>query len=327
MTTKSRTLCCALTGGLLLAACGDDGSSSTTTTAEGAGAYGVQIASYDLAAEGPQRFLVGLLGQENTLIVGGEVALDFRYYGADAQETAELEDGELKATDVVATFTPVAEGAAPPAGEGPRAREGDEGVGVYEATGVEFDEAGFWSVTVTAAIDGQPVETSAAFEVASEHRIVNTGDEAPRTENLLPGDPDAPVKAVDSRAEDDGTVPDPELHELTVAAAIASGKPTIVVVSTPVFCVSRFCGPITDSIQTLVPDYTDRANFVHIEVWRDFEGNALNRGAAEWIYPDEDADPSEPWVFLVGGDGTVLRRWDNVANLDSVESALAEAVS
>ena len=101
---------------------------------------------------------------------------------------------------------------------------------------------------------------------------------------------------------------------------------TVVVVSTPVFCVSRFCGPITDSIQTLVPDYEGRANFVHIEVWRDFEGNALNRGAAEWIYPDEEADPVEPWVFLVGGDGTVLQRWDNVANLADVEDALAAAV-
>lgn len=327
MTTKSRTLCCALAGGLLLAACSGGGSSSTTTTSEGAGAYGVQVASYDLAADRPQRFLVGLLGDDNTLIVGGEVALDFRFYGADATETAELDDGELRATDVSAAFIPVADGAPPPAGEGPRPKEGDEGVGVYEADGIEFGDAGFWSVTVKAEIDGRPVETSAAFEVAAEHRIVNAGDQAPRTDNLLPGDPDAPAKAVDSRAEDDGTVPDPELHELTVADAIASGKPTVVVVSTPVFCVSRFCGPITDSIQTLVPDYADRASFVHIEVWRDFEGNALNRGAAEWIYPDKDADPSEPWVFLVGGDGTVLRRWDNVANLDSVESALAEAVS
>ena len=328
MITRTKTLACALTAGVLLAACGDDGGgAASTTTAEQTGAYGAQVASYDLSAEGPQRFLVGLLGQDNTLIVGGEVALDFRYYGADATETAQLEDGELRASDVVAEFTPVADGTPPPTGEGPRPKEGDEGVGVYEAFEVDFEDAGFWSVTVKTEIDGQSIETSAAFEVAAEHRIVAAGDDAPRTENLLPGDPDAPVKAIDSRAEDDGSVPDPELHELTVADAISSGKPTVVVVSTPVFCVSQFCGPITDSIQTLVPNYEGQANFVHIEVWRDFEGNALNRGAAEWIYPDEEADPSEPWVFLVDGDGTVLQRWDNVANLDSVESALDGAVA
>ena len=327
MTTRA-PLYCLLASALLLTACSDDGETTTTTTTTGEpAAYGAQVASYDLAAEGPQRFLVGLLGCDKGLIVGGEVALDFRYYGRDADQTAELSDGEVMATDVPATFTPVAAGIAPPPGEGPRIKQGDEGVGVYEATDVAFDEPGFWSVTVKAEIDGHPVEASAAFEVAEEHNIVAAGDPAPRTENLLPGDPDAPVKAVDSRAEDDGTVPDPELHEVTVSDAVATGKPTLVVVSTPVFCVSRFCGPITDSIQTLVPDYEGRANFVHIEVWRDFEGTTLNRGAAEWIYPDEDAEPFEPWVFLVDGGGTVLQRWDNVANLDDVESALEAATA
>jgi hypothetical protein len=312
---------------LFAAACGDDGRDTTTTTEEGSAAYGVQVASYDLATEGPQRFLVGLLGTDGGLIVGGEVELEFRYYGAAAAESEQEGDGELRDNGVIATFTPVADGAPPPEGAGPRLREGDEGVGVYEAKGVQFEDAGFWSVTVTGEVGGDPIVASAAFEVADEHSIVNAGDPAPRTENLLPGDPDAPVKAVDSRAEDDGTVPDPELHQMTVAEAIATGKPTVVVISTPVFCVSRFCGPITDAIQTLVPAFADRANFIHIEVWRDFEENVLNTGAAEWIYPNEDADPSEPWVFLVDGDGTVVQRWDNVANLNDVEAALTEATS
>jgi hypothetical protein len=34
-----------------------------------------------------------------------------------------------------------------------------------------------------------------------------------------------------------------------VADAIAAGRPVMVVGSTPVFCVSRFCGPITDAVQ------------------------------------------------------------------------------
>ena len=167
---------------------------------------------------------------------------------------------------------------------------------------------------------------TAAFQVEPEHRIVTAGDPAPRTVNLLPGDPDAPVKAIDSRAEEDGSVPDPELHELTVADAIATGRPTMVVVSTPVFCVSRFCGPITDSVQALAAQYGEQASFVHIEVWRDFEGNVLNRGAGEWIYPDQEADPSEPWVFLIDGEGTVVQRWDNVANADDLEQALQGAL-
>ena len=166
--------------GLTLAGCGgDEPTSASSTTAVDSPAYGAQVASYDLAADGPQRFLVGLLGGDNGLVVGGQVALDFRFYGRDATETAELAEGELMSTDVTATFTPVAAGAASPAGQGPRLKEDDEGVGVYEATDVEFSEPGFWSVTVKADIDGQSVETSAAFEVAGCTALV-VGSGAPR---------------------------------------------------------------------------------------------------------------------------------------------------
>lgn len=321
--TRFRSITLLAAVALAMTACGGDADEPTTaSTRAGGEVYGVQVASYDLAAGSPQRFLVGLLAPDSGLIVGGEVTLAFRYLGSSAEEPTAQDAGELKASEVPASFTPVAGGVAPPDGEGPRMREGDEGVGVYEARGVDFDEAGFWSVTVNGTVEGQPIESSAAFEVAPDHRIVTAGEPAPRTANLLPADPEAPAKAVDSRAGDDGSVPDPELHELTVADAIATAKPTMVVVSTPVFCVSRFCGPITDSVQDLAAEYGDRANFVHIEVWRDFEANTLNRGAAEWIYPDQDADPAEPWVFLVDANGTVAQRWDNVANSDDLEQAL-----
>lgn len=312
------------------AACGggeETGSGTTTTAPAGdANPYGAQVASYDLSTDGPQRFLVGLLGGDGGLIVGGEVTLDFRFFGADPTETADTADGELRLEDVPATFTAVGAGIAPAIDDGPRLRAGDEGVGVYEAEGVTFDEAGFWAVTIQAVIDHEEVSLAAAFEVAEDNAIVNAGDPAPRTVNHLPGAVDTPVQAIDSRAEDDGTVPDPELHTQTVADAIATGRPTVVVVSTPVFCVSRFCGPITDSIQSIAGRAGDTANFVHLEVWRDFEANTLNAGAAEWIYPREGVEPFEPWVFLVDGAGTVVQRWDNVANEADVEAALQELI-
>lgn len=312
-----------LAAALVVAACGDgsdQGGGSTTTSEPTVAPYGAQVASYDLAAEGPQRFLVGLIAAEGGTVVGGEVTLDFTFFGTDPDGTGSTDGPALEG--VVASFVPVAGGLAT-AGTDPHLREGDEGVGVYEATGVAFDQPGFWGVTVHATVDGGDVEFDAAFEVNPEHQIVNAGDPAPRTVNLLPGTTEAPPKAVDSRADDDGTLPDPEMHQLTVADAIATGKPTLVVVSTPVFCVSRFCGPITDSVQALAVEFGDQANFVHIEVWKDFENNVLNQGAAEWIYPDKSVDPSEPWVFLIDGTGTVAQRWDNVANQAAVSAALS----
>jgi hypothetical protein len=352
-----RTLLAALAGtATLLGACGLDDTADNaeeTTTTEDASAYGVQVASYDLAADVPQRFTVGVLANDGGLVVGGTVLLSFDYQGrsapagesstengsephvdnvattfppTDVGSTGDTaDDARKRISNVVATFTPVADGNNVTAG--PKLRQGDEGVGVYEATGINFEKPGFWEVTVDGTIDGETFSIPASFEVAPTAAIPAAGDPAPRTVNLLPGDPEAPVKAVDSRAEPDGSVPDPELHLRTVADAINSGKPTLVVISTPVFCVSRFCGPITDTVSTMAAEYGDRANFIHIEVWRDFENTTLNRGAAEWIYPDPSTDAREPWVFLVDRQGTVSQRWDNVANGRAMRDAVDQLLS
>ena len=63
-------------------------------------------------------------------------------------------------------------------------------------------------------------------------------------------------------------------------------------------------------------------DFVHIELWRDFEAQEINVAAAEWIWPDRRDDATEPWVVLVGADGNILQRWDDVAT----EASLARAV-
>ena len=193
---------------------------------------------------------------------------------------------------------------------------------MYE-TAVGFDEPGTYEVTVMADVDGLgEVSGSGAFIVAAEHQVPDVGDPAPASQNLTVDDHgDAPLSAVDSRA-DGGSVPDPALHDTTVAEALEAGRPTVVAVTTPVFCVSRFCGPITDEVAVLQETYGDRAEFVHIEVWRDFEAGELNEAAAEWIQTPEGGN--EPWIFLVGPDGTIQARWDNVLDLSELETMLED---
>ena len=151
------------------------------------------------------------------------------------------------------------------------------------------------------------------------------GDAAPASENLTMASTDAPRAAIDSRGGS-GEIPDPELHSTTVAAALAAKRPVVVTVSTPVYCTSRFCGPVTDMVQELSHTYGDRASFVHIEVFRDFQANpqVFNRSAIEWIYPAGVGDINEPWVFVVGADGKVVARLDNVATKGELEPILQQ---
>ena len=112
---------------------------------------------------------------------------------------------------------------------------------------------------------------------------------------------DAPRMAVDSRWSQGKKLPDPELHRSPVASSIQNKHPAVVVFSTPVYCVSRFCGPITGMVQELAHDYSDRADFIHVEIWRDFRDNVINKAAADWLLRDDDL--REPWVFLIGSSG------------------------
>jgi hypothetical protein len=308
--------------GLVLAACRDDrGDDGTAGTARSGGGLVAEVASYELVAGRDQRFLVGLFGDDRGTVSFGEVALSFSFLGAGSA-SGDPRPGPAG----TARFLPIPGHDLPADGDagadGPRYTSGAEARGVYEVEPVRFDEPGFWQVEVAAELDGRTRRATAAFEVADTSNVPAAGDPAPPTENLLPGDPGAPPTAVDSRADADGSVPDPELHSTTVAAAIAAGRPVMVVVSTPVFCVSRFCGPITDAVQQLARRHGDRMDFVHIEVWRDYEAQQLNEAAAAWIWPDQEGNAAEPWVFLVGADGNVVRRWDNVAS----EETLARAV-
>jgi peroxiredoxin len=55
-------------------------------------------------------------------------------------------------------------------------------------------------------------------------------------------------------------------------------------------------------------------------VWKDFEAKALNDTAKDWIARGDDIN--EPWVFLIGADGKIAARWDNVATRVEIEPLL-----
>lgn len=274
----------------------------------------VQAANYEVLEGETSRFIAGVLTPEQLFVSFGSVEVEFFYLGTrEGSGTAE------QGPSVTATFLPIdGKGST---SDTPKAVPASEGRGVYAAE-VELDRAGFWAAQLTAELDGRPKTGQAVFEVYEEPRYPAVGEAAPRTENLTVDTKDAPPEAVDSRARDGERLPDPELHQMTIAESIRRKEPALVVFSTPVYCVSQFCGPITDTVSDLHKDYSERANFIHVEVWRDFQNTVVNKGAAEWIYRQKDL--TEPWVYLIGVDGTIEARWDNVATREEIEPFLKE---
>lgn len=309
----------ALVAALLVTSCG---SGDETATVPDDGDLVASVASYELETGSPQRFLVGVTTQEQELVGYGTADLRFTYTGTEENPLEERVPGP-RAT---ATYRLIPGQRASGKVDQTRTVSFDQGAGVYGVDEVTFDEAGFWDLTVAVELDGGTRATTTTFEVLPDSTIVEVGDQAPSTVNHLPGAAGVPPAAVDSRA-DDAEVPDPVLHQGTIADALAAERPLLVVVSTPVYCVSRFCGPITDSVEQLAVLYGDRMAFVHLEVWRAYEEVILNKAAAEWILPKDGTEGKEPWVFLVGADGTVTHRFDNVVSDDELEAAVIEVAA
>ena len=311
----------AVAAGLSLTGCGGDdqneskGTADTSTSTAPDRVQG-SVASYDLAVGPPSRFMFGMYNQAKGPIGYGTAQFSFFFLGTDPKACG----GTTREPGPTATARYLHL-------DGQTAHAGDtskpvyvEQKGVYAAD-VAFDRAGWWGVAAVVDLGG-PQEATFCFPVQPKHLVPAPGDPAPASQNLTMTTPGAPPEAIDSRASAQTPVPDPELHQTTVAPARAETRPVVLVISTPTYCVSQFCGPVTDTVAGLAKTYGNRARFIHIEVFKDYKAtkleDRLNAAAREWI----GAVATEPWVFLIGTDGKITARFDNIATRAELEPLL-----
>ena len=96
---------------------------------------------------------------------------------------------------------------------------------------------------------------------------------------------------------------------------------TVVAFATPGYCSSRICGPTIAIIETLMPKYAGRVNFIHVEVYKDFQNLTPSDTFNEWNLR------TEPWVFIIDGSGTISTRFDGPVTGAEIDAALAKVAS
>ena len=319
---RTASIAVALATSLAFTACGGDGkkddakqqgdtAAPATTTAPDK----VQgsVASYDLAVGPAGRFMFGMFNEAKGVIGYGTAAFSFFFLGENSASGTPQPGPTATGTYLRLPGSPP-----PPADASKPVYLPTDQKGVYAAD-VAFDKPGFWGVSVVVDLDGRQ-EVKTAFKVAAKHAVPFVGDPAPASQNLTMTTPGAPPGAIDSRASSSTPVPDAELHQTTVAQALAEKRPVVLVISTPTYCVSQFCGPVTDLVQALAKDYGTKARFIHIEVWKDYKAQQLNDAAKEWIATGEDIN--DTWAFLIGADGKVAARFDNIVSREALEALL-----
>ena len=198
--------------------------------------------------------------------------------------------------------------------------------GTY-ATELTFDRPGTWRLDIHVD-DGTFVgDASLLLDVAERSGVADVGELAPfsNTKTLRSEDGDLSRITTSSR-------PDPELYRKTVAEALISGRPSLIVFASPAFCTSPTCGPQVETVSELRALHPDEADFVHVEVYdnpHEIQGD-LTRATytpvlAAWGIDAVPGYLNESWVFVLGSDGRIVARFEGYASLGELEAALLAA--
>lgn len=111
-------------------------------------------------------------------------------------------------------------------------------------------------------------------------------------------------------------VPACPMHEVSLADVIGKGAPVVFVIASPKLCTSRTCGPVLQEVVEVRAAAQGRARFVHIEPYARDEATELSAAAQEWHIP------SEPWVFVIDGAGTIRARFEGPITAAEITPAL-----
>ncbi len=196
--------------------------------------------------------------------------------------------------------------------------------GSYSAP-IEFPEAGDYLLTVTPIGGDVEGEAHIPVKVLADVPVPSVGDTPPASQTKTLGD------GLDLPDVTTAYQPDAGLYEVSVAYAVASGKPSVIVFATPAFCTSPTCGPQVDTVAELRAAHPGAANYIHVELYDnpaeiqgDLSQAQLVPAADEWGLTSIPEWTNESWVFVLDADGIVRQRFEGFATLAELEMALME---
>lgn len=264
----------------------------------------------DSLTEGDNRLIMSVADAQDAPILGARIHL--RFFDLNDRKPALASETDARWVPITYGYVDEQSG---------RARE-DTGEGGAYIARVTFPRAGTWGVkvAVTTSAGDALDEAPFRFNVLERSAEPMVGDDAPRSHQQVL------AQAADIADIDSSYPPRPQMHDLTIADAIAAARPAVVAFATPAYCESRLCAPVMDTVMDpLYAAYHDRAAFIHVEpyVLRDMRAGFIQNAAPaarEWRIQ------SEPWIFVIGRDGKVAAKFQGVIARDEVEAALRNAL-
>lgn len=301
---------------MLLGGCGQSAAPTGQGDASGAASQGgavTPVFAFSEAVVGRNRVAIGLL-RGGTPVNDPGAKVHLRFFDLDANSTQPRLEAD-------ATYY----------GQGLPA-------GFYIAYPT-LDKPGNWGVEIETRLSGQaePSRSRLRLEVKDHSVAPNVGEPAILAKTLTVAD------VPDLAQLSSGPNPDPALYQISLDAALKSGKPTAVLFATPAFCRTAMCGPSLAVLQSLQKQYGDRVNFIHVEVYKypfaeSFqiteraaqENRAMTAEEQRQAFADAFVAwhlPSEPWLFLIDPKGTIAARYEGGITKEELGPALERLIA
>ncbi|MAF53434.1 MAG: hypothetical protein FI707_11020 [SAR202 cluster bacterium] len=194
------------------------------------------------------------------------------------------------------------------------------GIGGVFVVHLSFDEPGPRGLgIVMRETGGEEIPVSATIEVQAESLSPAIGSQAPASESKTAKNAsDLPEVTTDLR-------PDLDLYTLTVKEALASPVPLLVTFASPAYCQTATCGPQVDVVKDLKDNRSGSMNFIHIEVFdnpTEIEGDLTRAKISPTM--EEWGLVTEPWTFVMDGQGAVRAKFEGFVTAAELEAAIAE---
>ncbi|MGH2866493.1 MAG: hypothetical protein ACRDNK_02850 [Solirubrobacteraceae bacterium] len=113
----------------------------------------------------------------------------------------------------------------------------------------------------------------------------------------------------------------PEQMHLVSLHQVLGKKPIALLFSTPQFCVSRVCGPVTDVTVALQRKFGNRVTFIHEEVYAHNQPKAGLRAPMKAFHLQ-----TEPWLFTINRRGIITARLEGAFGTTELAQALRAAL-
>lgn len=184
----------------------------------------------------------------------------------------------------------------------------------FYTTSLNFPDRGDWRVEALIRSGDRLIAKSLPrVSVGAYRGIPRPGQIPPRISTPTAEEVDDPAKLTTRRPPD-------SQNEVNFATVLGE-RPLALLFTSPAFCQSRICGPVTDVAEEVKSELGDRADVIHMEIYND---NDPDQGVRRQVRRFNL--PSDTWLFVIGADGRVRRAVEGPFGRDEMTSWLEEAI-